>query len=774
VTTLVLASTTTALLVAAFTFLGYEGFVFRKASAQELSALGEIVAYNASVAVAFNDDGPATKVLEGLKAHGHITRAQVFSELNAGRLLAAYPPESGEVPPRTVAGAREEAWFSKGQICVTSIIKSPEGKPLGLVYLESDQGRLASQMAFAGVFLLSMSIGLSILVFAIVRKWVRVITDPILDLSGLAGRVSTERDYSLRAQVRENDELGVLVDSFNGMLERIQEQGQRLAEHREQLEIQVATRTAELVGANNELLVAKERAEVSNRAKSAFLANMSHELRTPLNAILLYSELVLEESKALGQTSILSDVRRIETAGRHLLNLINDILDLSKIEAGKMTVNRDTFEVPPLIRDVVSTVDSLAIQNGNAIQLELDPAVGLIESDATKVRQSLFNLLSNACKFTKQGQITVRVYLTTPPGLQEPWLHIAVEDTGIGISPEQQLRIFSEFIQAEESTNRMFGGTGLGLALSRKFCQVLGGDIRLHSELGRGSTFTMVLPLATAEGEARASLATLAGEPSRLPDPVAGPILLMDDDAFLLDALSRLLVLDGHQVITAMDGAEGLRLAAEAHPGLIVLDVMMPGMDGWEVLKTLKADPILAQIPVVMLTILDEAEKGLALGAVDYLFKPIDRAQLAQALRKFQPTPAQAKVLVVEDDLPTQQAMQRILLAEGWEARPAMDGLAALEHLRREPVGVILLDLMMPGMDGFSFLAEKQQNPDWAAIPVIVVTARDLSGREREKLRQAQVAAVLQKGLYAKGELIEEIRRAVIRGLDNGTRGGLR
>jgi CheY-like chemotaxis protein len=284
----------------------------------------------------------------------------------------------------------------------------------------------------------------------------------------------------------------------------------------------------------------------------------------------------------------------------------------------------------------------------------------------------------------------------------------------------------------------------------------------------------MVLPLSSAAAEAKVFLADGAEDAQLLPAPVEGPILLMDDDPFLLDALSRLLVLDGHQVLTALDGAEGLRLAAEAHPGLIVLDVMMPRMDGWEVLKRLKADPALAQIPVVMLTILDEAEKGLALGAADYLFKPIDRAQLTQALGRFQPIPALAKVLVVEDDLPTQLALQRILQAEGWEASPAMDGLEALEHLRREPVGVILLDLMMPGMDGFSFLAEKQQNPDWAAIPVIVVTARDLSDRERDKLRQAQVAAVLQKGLYARGELIEEVRRAVQRGLGDSSKGGPR
>jgi CheY-like chemotaxis protein len=231
--------------------------------------------------------------------------------------------------------------------------------------------------------------------------------------------------------------------------------------------------------------------------------------------------------------------------------------------------------------------------------------------------------------------------------------------------------------------------------------------------------------------------------------------------------------LDGHQVITAPDGAEGLRLAREATPGLIVLDVMMPGMDGWEVLKALKADPVLTSVPVVMLTILDEAEKGLALGAVEYLFKPIDRVRLVEALRKYRFQQVSPRVLVVEDDPPTQQAMQRILLSEGWESWPAMDGMAALDQLHKLPPDLIMLDLMLPGMDGFSFLAEKQQNPAWSAIPVIVITARDLTDQEREKLRQAQVAAVLQKGIYSKGDLVDEVRRAVNRRLGDGFAGGL-
>ena len=772
---LVLGATASALILVAGVFLGYEGYVSRKADAQALNSLAETIAFNVAAPVTFEDQGPVDRTLQALKTHGHITLG-VVTYRSPAEVLATYPTGIGVDLNSLRIGLEDRVWFSNGFTRVSKRIQSPEGRLLGVLFLEMDQSDRMKRLELTALFLLVVLGLVGFLVWLLVRRGIRVITEPLQELAEVASQVSNSRDYSLRVRVLpSDDELGILVGSFNGMLERIQEQARRLAEHQVQLETQVATRTAELVGANNELLVAKERAEVSNRAKSAFLANMSHELRTPLNAILLYSELVLEESEGAGHTGILSDVRRIEAAGRHLLNLINDILDLSKIEAGKMTVNRDIFEISPLIKEVLSTVGPLALQNGNTLELEVDPALASIESDATKVRQSLFNLLSNACKFTKDGQITVRAFLAAPAGLKDAWLHIEVKDTGIGISPEQQLRIFSEFIQAEESTSRQFGGTGLGLALSRRFCQVLGGDIRLHSELGHGSIFTIVLPLARPEAVSEPLVGGLSGEPSLLPIPVEGPILLMDDDLFLLEALSRLLIQDGHQVITAQDGAEGLRLAQEFHPGLIVLDVMMPRMDGWDVLKALKANPTLAQIPVVMLTILDEVEKGLALGAVEYLFKPIDRAKLRNALKRFRPALAPARVLVVEDDLPTQQAVQRILLSEGWESWPAIDGLAALEHLQRtDPPGVILLDLMMPGMDGFSFLAEKQQNPEWAAIPVIVVTARDLSDRERDKLQQSQVAAVLQKGLYTKGELIEEVRRAVQRGLGAGFQGGSR
>jgi signal transduction histidine kinase/CheY-like chemotaxis protein len=763
VITLVLATTTTALLLSALAFLGYEGYALRRVAAQDLQALGEIIAYNTAPFVAFHDGGPATQILESLKTHGHITRAQVH--MASGELLASYPADGRPVVIHPLDAARDRVWFSGGHIELTKLVHNPEGQPTGFVYLASDMSHLNARLVLASLFQAGMLLLIGLVVTAFVRRWARVITEPVLELAGVASRVSTSRDYSLRAQSRSDDELGALIGAFNGMLERIQEQDRHLAEHRGQLEEQVASRTGELVRTNNELLIAKERAEVSNRAKSTFLANMSHELRTPLNAILLYSELVREDSEAAGHAEILPDVRRIESAGRHLLSLINDILDLSKIEAGKMTVSCETFDVPGMIRDVLATVEPLAAKNGNTLHFTCAPDVEEIHSDAVKVRQSLFNLLSNACKFTREGHIEVRAAVDPLPGSETPWLHLSVEDTGIGISPDQLQRIFSEFIQAEEGTSRQFGGTGLGLALSRKFCQILGGDIRVRSEAGKGSVFTMLLPLSPSKApsvpEAPSVQGALAAGLSKaVPE---GPVLLIDDDPTLLEALSRLLARDGYEVRMAQNGAEGLRMAREFHPGIIVLDVMMPLMDGWEVLKALKADPVLEPIPVVMLTILDEVERGLALGAAEYLFKPIDRAQLSGVLLKFQPASPPFQVLVVEDDQATQHTLRRILLAEGWESRSASDGAEALDLLREGVPNLILLDLMMPGMDGFDFLAEKQANPEWAGVPVVVLTARELGTAEQERLRRGQVAAVMQKGLYTKGELVEEVQRAIRR-----------
>ena len=768
VITLVLTTTALALLVAATTALVFEAIGNRKAAVQEFRSLAGLLAYNAAPSVTFQDAGPISQMLEGLKSHDHITRVRVY--LASGQLLAVYPSTDRDPSPLPPDQTQDRVWFEGGHLCLTQSIRTPEGRVNGTIFMEAEQSQVKRRIAFAGLFLGVTMLLVSLLVWVAVRRWVRAITDPILELAGLSAEVSASGNYGLRAHATADDELGILVDSFNGMLGRIQEQDRRLAGHRELLEDQVAIRTAELVQANNELILAKEKAEVSNKAKSTFLANMSHELRTPLNAILLYSELVREDSEAAGHAGILPDIRRIEAAGKHLLSLINDILDLSKIEAGKMTVSLESFDVPTMVQEVMSTVAPLASKNGNSLTVDCQPHLGAMVSDEVKVRQALYNLLSNACKFTQQGRITVQVRHTSVPASDAHWLSISVEDTGIGISSEQIQRIFHEFIQVEESTNRQFGGTGLGLALSRRICQVLGGDIRVQSEEGRGSTFTILLPLSPEVVAPPQTLAVVVPE-SR--GAVHGTVLLIDDDPFLCDALSRLLVRDGYQVQVANNGLEGLKLAHACHPEVVILDVMMPLMDGWETLKAFKADPVLAAIPVIMLTILEEAERGLALGAMEYLFKPVDRTLLTAALERYRPALAPFRVLVVEDDIPTQHAMQRILLAEGWDPWPAIDGGAALERLRTDPPAIVLLDLMMPGVDGFAFLAEKQLHPEWAGIPVIVVTARDLSQKERDRLRHSQVAAVLQKGLYSKGELIEEIRRAIRRGLGDEGPGDL-
>jgi CheY-like chemotaxis protein len=493
----------------------------------------------------------------------------------------------------------------------------------------------------------------------------------------------------------------------------------------------------------------------ASRAKSAFLANMSHELRTPLNAILLYSEVIKNEAEDAGTADILTDAARVEAAGRHLLHLINDILDLAKIESGKMTLVTETFAVPELLEEVLSTVSNLATQNGNTVSMACGPDLLEMVGDSTKVRQVLLNLLSNACKFTRQGSIHVDGRLEAGE-----WVSLSVTDTGIGIAPEQVERIFNEFIQGDDSTTRRFGGTGLGLSLSRKFCQMMGGDVRVKSTLGQGSTFTILLPLRP-RAEAPREVPELPA-----PAPVKGrTVLLVDDDPSLLDSLSRLLARDGYHVRCAQDGEEGLALARELRPGIIVLDILLPRKDGWEVLGALKGDPELADIPVVLLSILDEAEKGLSLGAVDYLNKPLDRGRLRRVLARHLPLEPATPVLVVEDDPPTREAMARILRSEGLETSTAGDGIEALAAMARQRPGAILLDLMMPNMDGFQFLLEKQRHPEWADIPLVAVTARELSPEDREKLKAGGVEKALQKGIYGRKELLEEVRRLVNRNL---------
>ena len=510
--------------------------------------------------------------------------------------------------------------------------------------------------------------------------------------------------------------------------------------------------------------------EQANRAKSVFLANMSHELRTPLNAIMGYSEMLQEEAAERQLDGFGADLEKISGAGRHLLALINDILDLSKIEAGKMELFLENFDVAKMIDEVASTIRPMVEKNANTLHIERVADLGAMHADQIKVRQGLFNLLSNAAKFTHDGTITLKVERQLMEGSE--WIMFCVADTGIGLSHEQIVKLFQDFTQADASTTRKFGGTGLGLALTRRFCQIMGGDVTVHSMPGEGSIFTIKLPAIVSDVKpeaadeiagAEAVTASLDGRgrdvTEHFPDN-ANCVLVIDDDPVQRDLIQRFLSKEGFYVQTAAGGDAGLRLARQLRPVAITLDVMMPDMDGWTVLSALKSDAALRDIPVIMVTMLDDPERGFALGAADYATKPVDRQRLSQILKKYTCPHPPCPVLMVEDDPATRVRTRKILEKEGWKVTDAENGRQALECMERELPSLILLDLMMPEMDGFEFADRVRQRPEWRLIPIVVVTAKDLSAKERQRLNRS-VESILQKASGSREALLKQMRDLV-------------
>ena len=740
-------------------FYSMEVYRFNNESYRRLEATHALLKERLADALA-RDPAAARQVLAALESDESVVAAAVFSPDK--RLLARYiKAGSNEFIPLP---QRIRLSLSTDHVVIFDPLRSRDGHLFGSFYLKADVSKLASErfgdlvrgmiIIFLASCLLAMVVGYSLQ---------RSLTGPLTELAGASRRIAEQKDYSVRVQERGGDEIGTLTRSFNLMVQTIEQRNAELEVARrnaeeareslrqinEQLEQKVAARTAELERA---VVAAKE----ANQAKSAFLAKMSHELRTPMNAIIGYSEMLIEDASDDGDSGVADDLRKILSAARHLLGLINDVLDLSKIEAGKMQLYLESFDLQILVHEVTSTIAPLVEKRKNQLIVNCQPDLGSMYGDSTKIRQTLLNLLSNASKFTENGRVELKVESEIVDN--QGWIVMQVVDTGIGIDEEQMARLFKPFTQADASTSSKFGGTGLGLAISKQFAQMMGGDITLTSTPGAGSTFTLRVPARVKP--ARSPYAAAEKEQQPAPAP-KGRVLVIDDDESVHGVLANMLSREGYSTRIARDGKEGLRIAREYHPDIVILDILMPGVDGWSVLSQLKAMPGMEDVPIILLTMLENKEMGFALGAAEYLTKPIDASKLLPVLDRHRSTKPSGTVLVVEDDPPSRELVVRMLQKEGINVRESSNGREAIEILQSgvKP-DLIVLDLIMSEMDGFDFLRQVRPHPEWSKIPVVVVSSLDLNSEAQEVLR-GQVEHIFQKGRFAREDLLREVRETI-------------
>jgi signal transduction histidine kinase/DNA-binding response OmpR family regulator len=749
-----------ALLLACSAFIGYDIVTFRTARINNLSMQAQILASNTMSALAFDDPDSAAKTLSALKADPRILSATIYSA--SLEPFATYA-RSGDAPiptaPAIPDGQLESHWIQNNEIQLARTIIL-DGKPTGLIYIRSDvqalNQRLKLYVGIASIVLL-ISLLAALAVSAVFRKSV---DQPIIQLAGVAREVSRNRTYSLRVpSVQGHGEISVLIDSFNQMMTQIESGKASLQKAHDELELRVEERTAELVAAQKKvedysesILRAKEDIERASRFKDQFLSTMSHELRTPLNAVLGFSELLSDDRYGPLTERQARYVNHIHTSGQHLLRLINDILDLSKIEAGRLQLNIEDVAVEFSFAEVCESLQPLVDKNEHQL-IQQAPRGLAIRADGTRFRQILMNLLGNAIKFTpKGGKIELLAKQV------DDKVRIEVRDSGPGIPPEEKQRIFEAFHRMAQ-TEKTSEGTGLGLAITRRLVELHGGRLDVDSPPGAGACFFFTLPavccVETPQENALSEANKGAKEQAR--------ILVIEDDVSSAYLLESQLASAGYQVTVCHHPQQAVEMAIELQPSVITLDVVMLPINGWDVLSKLKSDPRTANIRVVMVTVVDQRSTGLMLGADDYIVKPVDKSILLAAVERCLHPGVEAaagqSILVVEDDTATREFILDLLSQNGYTVNAAADGEQARTRVQASVPNLVILDLNLPAVSGFGLIAEWRKSSVTATLPIVVLTNKDLTDKEKDYLR-TNTGAFLLKHHPWQDELLRQVRRA--------------